>query len=160
MAPATWDRVSRLSQRSSRFATAAVERWDERFPPATRRRVDAWRILSGLAFVAIPALLLSLVDFQSLAIPMVFLIVGVGVSGYVSDWIGGVASIITVLVLVPLLYIAEPWQVPDHIDADTLATLVAFALGSGLLLAMVEHLKQERSAARLEAAAMRAANTA
>ena len=160
MAPDTWDRLNRVGQRSSRIAETIVARWDDRFPPATRRRLDAWRLLAGLAFVAIPAMLLALVDFQSLAIPMIFLIVGVGVSCYVSDWVGGLASIVAVLVLVPLLYVGEPWRFPDHLEADVVATLVAFTLGSGLLLVMVEHLKQERAAARLESAAMRAANTA
>lgn len=160
MAPDTWERVSRVGQRSGRLVNAVVERWDERFPPATRRRVDAWRVIGGLAFVAIPTLLLSLVTFQSLAIPMIFLLVGVGVSCYISDWIGGLASVIAVLVLVPILYLEEPWHVPNQLDTDTVATLVAFAVGSGLLLMMVEHLKQERASARVEAAAMRAANTA
>ncbi|MGN6031603.1 MAG: ATP-binding protein [Thermomicrobiales bacterium] len=160
MAPTTWERMGRLGQRSSEIASTVVDRWDDRFPPSTRRRLDAWRILAGLAFVAIPAMLLALVDFQSLAIPMIFLIVGVGVSCYVSDWVGGLASIVAVLLLVPLLYVGEPWRFPDHLDADVVATLVAFTVASGLILVMVEHLKQERAAARLESAAMRAANTA
>ncbi|MGC4189626.1 MAG: ATP-binding protein [Thermomicrobiales bacterium] len=160
MAPSTWERLNRVGQHSGRVASTVVDRWDERFPPATRRRLDAWRILAGLSFVAIPALVLAFVDFESLTIPMIFLIVGVGISCYVSDWVGGLAAIVAVLVLVPLLYVGEPWRFPDHLDAEVVATLVAFTVGSGLLLVMVEHLKQERATARLDSAAMRAANTA
>jgi PAS domain S-box-containing protein len=160
MAPSTWERLDRVGRRTGQVATSVAERWDERFPPASRRRVDAWRVLAGLACVAIPALLLALVDFDSLAIPMIFLLVGVSVSCYVSDWVGGLASILAVLVLIPLLYLDRPWHLPDHWEADVVSSLVAFTVGSGLLLVMVEHLKRERAAARLEAAAMRAANTA
>lgn len=160
MAPSTWQRLHRASERTATFTGRITHQWDERFPPATRRRVDTWRILAGVSLVAIPALLLSLVTFESLTIPMLFLLIGVGVSCYVSDWVGGCISVVVVLILVPYLLVDAPWHWPEHLDADVVSTLVAFTVVSGFALVMIEHMKQERSSARLEAAAMRAANTA
>src|SRR5699024_2476225 len=52
------------------------------------------------------------------------------------------------------------WRIDDWDIPDRIWMLLAFAAGSGVFVSLFEHLKYDRASARIEAAAMRAANTA
>lgn len=168
MAPETWDRASQTLTRTGHALASSgsnARRWasigSEHVTSMRAARVEPWRLVFALTSVVVPALLLFITSaFLSPAIPIIVFLVAIAVATYVADWIGGLTATVTSVVLLDLLFMGE-WLAFDfwH-NSQWAATLFVFAAGSALFVSLFEHLKYDRASAKLEAAAMRAANTA
>lgn len=167
MAPSTWTRLSTTAA-STRQTTAelrdTIERSTtsllERIPANRSARFDLWRIAMAISIVLVPALILAIFDLADLTIPSLVLLVTVGFATYLSDRIGGCVSLVVSLCMLQFVIVDRLRMSLAGLNGGDIARLVTYLIVGGLLVTVIEHLKNERSAARLEAAAMRAANTA
>jgi len=167
MAPSTWTRLSTTAA-STRQTTAelrdTIERSTtsllERIPANRSARFDLWRIAMAISIVLVPALILAIFDLADLTIPSLVLLVTVGFATYLSDRIGGWVSLVVSLCMLQFVIVDRFRMSLTGLNGGDIARLVTYLIVGGLLVTVIEHLKNERSAARLEAAAMRAANTA
>lgn len=168
MAPTTWDRATgTLAALGHAFAdfSASTRRWasigSDHVTSMRAARVEPWRLVFAFTIVAIPSLLLaSVTPHLGPAIPVVFFLVAVALATYVADWVGGLTSALTSLLALDLFFIGlrgkfDFWDVQNQVWV-----LLVFGLGSALFVSLFEHLKYDRASAKLEASAMRAANTA
>jgi signal transduction histidine kinase/GAF domain-containing protein len=124
-------------------------------------RVEPWRLVFAVGVTAIPLLILAVADSDAdpaLVAPL--LIVSVLLATYVADWVGGVTAIVTAALLLDFLFLGDPWTFDDWRSGRDLAVLLMFLFLAGATAATIERLKYDQANARLDAAAMRAANTA
>ena len=167
MAPSTWTRLSTTAASTRQTAAElrdTIERRTnsvlERIPANRSARFDLWRIAMAVSIVLVPALILAIFDLSDLTIPSLVLLVTVGFATYLSDRIGGWVSLIVSLFMLQFV-IVDRFRIDlGGLNGGDIARLLTFLIVGSLLVLVIEHLKNERSAARLEAAAMRAANTA
>lgn len=167
MAPSTWTRLSTTAV-STRQTTAelrdTIERRTisalERIPANRSARFDLWRIAMAVSIVLVPALILAIFDLSDLTIPSLVLLVTVGFATYLSDRIGGWVSLVVSLFMLQFVIVDRFRISLTGLNGGDIARLLTYLIVGVLLVMVIEHLKNERSAARLEAAAMRAANTA
>lgn len=167
MAPSTWTRLSTTAV-STRQTTAelrdTIERRTisalERIPANRSARFDLWRIAMAVSIVLVPALILAIFDLSDLTIPSLVLLVTVGFATYLSDRVGGWVSLVVSLFMLQFVIVDRFRISLTGLNGGDIARLLTYLIVGVLLVMVIEHLKNERSAARLEAAAMRAANTA
>ncbi len=167
MAPSTWTRLSTTAV-STRQTTAelrdTIERRTisalERIPANRSARFDLWRIAMAVSIVLVPALILAIFDLSDRTIPSLVLLVTVGFATYLSDRIGGWVSLVVSLFMLQFVIVDRFRISLTGLNGGDIARLLTYSIVGVLLVMVIEHLKNERSAARLEAAAMRAANTA
>jgi len=167
MAPETWDRASHTFARGGQaIARSGVEarRWasigSDHVTSMRAARAEPWR----LAFAAIVVVLAATFLFSTgidiaPAVPCVVFLLAVALATYVADWVGGLTAAVTSLLALDLLFLGAEWRFDFWDVPANIWTMLTFALGAGLLVALFEHLKYDRASAKLEAAAMRAANT-
>lgn len=111
--------------------------------------------------VLVPAMLLALADpDRGDTAPAVLLLVAIILSTYIADWVGGIAAWATAAICLDLLFLGERAQLDFVATLGYAVTMGIFTVAAGLSIAIVEHLKYDRARARLEVAALRAANTA
>lgn len=168
MAPTTWDRASGaiagLGHALADFGSN-TRRWasigSDHVTSMRAARIEPWRLVFAFTIIAIPSLLLASISPDlGPAIPIVFFLVAVAFATYVADWVGGLTSALTSLLVLDLFFVGlrgrfDFWDVQDQVWV-----LLVFGLGSALFVSLFEHLKYDRASAKLEASAMRAANTA
>jgi len=168
MDPRTWDRLRNLggsSMRTVGSAAAGARRWvsigSEHVTDMRAARFEPWRLIFAAAVAFFPALLLSLVDLHGvIAIPIVVLLIAIGISTYVADWVGGVTALVVSVICLDLFFIGQRQVFDAWETSRAFATVAAFIAGAAPWIVMIEHLKYDRARARLEVAALRAANTA
>lgn len=168
MAPETWDQATRhATQLRSGLArvVSGARHWasvgSDRVTSMRQARVEVWRLVFSAATVIVASSLLSLVRLPNgFAVITIFLMVIVALSTYVADWVGGVTSTLTGVVMLDMVMIGEHWRFDLWHQPRQLWGVAAFMVAAGCLIALFEHLKYDRAAAKLEATAMRAANTA
>ncbi len=168
MDPKTWDRLRHAGAASMRTIGAgavAARRWvsigSEHVTDMRAARFEPWRLLFAAVVAILPALLLSLVEIHGVVtIPVVVLLMAVGLSTYVADWLGGVTALVVSAISLDLLFIGQERTFDAWATGRSLATMLGFIAGAGAVIVTIEHLKYDRARARLEVAALRAANTA
>jgi PAS domain S-box-containing protein len=168
MAPATWQRLSEARSATTQTihqATDSTRRWvsigSDHVTSMRSARVELWRLVVSALVVLAPALVLFGLDVgMSDTIPVLLLIVCVGLSTYVADWVGGVTATVISIICLDLLFIRDDLEFDAHTAWNPLITSLTFLVVSGITIATIEHLKYDRASARLESAALRAANTA
>src|SRR5687767_7821902 len=102
MDPKTWERLRHLGSASMGTVgsgASSARRWvsigSEHVTDMRAARYEPWRLLFAAVMALLPALLLSLVDLHGvIAIPVMALVVAIGLSTYVGDWLGGVTALI------------------------------------------------------------------
>lgn len=168
MAPTTWDRASTLLSGAGGGFTrlgSNARHWasigSEQVTSMRAARVEPWRLVFAFIIVIVPAFLLGLVTPQlGPPIPAVFFLAAVALATYAADWVGGLTATITGTIALDLLFIGERWRFDAWDTPRQIWTLFSFALAAAIFVSLFEHLKYDRASARLESAAMRAANTA
>ncbi|MDQ3656258.1 MAG: ATP-binding protein [Chloroflexota bacterium] len=168
MAPQTWDRLRHstagLSQSLSRGITTS-RRWvtigSEHVTSMRSARLEPWRLILAAVTAFLVALVLSPLHGDGVnTVPALFLLVSVGLSTYMADWVGGVAASIVSLVCLDVFFLGESPAIDSFPMAQSSIVMAVFALAAAFAIATIEHLKYDRANARLEAASLRAANTA
>ena len=168
MAPQTWDRLrhstSGLSQSLGRGVTTS-RRWvtigSEHVTSMRSARLEPWRLILAALTAFLVALILSPLHGEGMnTIPSLLLLVAVGLSTYMADWVGGVTASIVSLICLDVFFIGESPAIDSFPMAQSSIVMAVFALASAFAIATIEHLKYDRANARLEAASLRAANTA
>ena len=168
MEPQTWERMSSALQRAGMAATRAgseARRWasigSEHVTSMRAARIEPWRLLFAASIVVVLGVLLAWLPVTiATTVPAIAFLLAVALATYVADWVGGLTATCTALLVLDLLFLGAQGRFDFWLFPYNTWTLLAFAICAGLLVALFEHLKYDRAAARLEAAAMRAANTA
>ncbi|MBA2247930.1 MAG: PAS domain-containing protein [Chloroflexia bacterium] len=166
--PNTLDRFRGLAGRagsSLQQSARAGRRWasigSEHVTSMRSPRIEPWRLLFSALGVVIPALLLALADSDRLdTAPSVLLLMAIVLSTYIADWVGGITALVTALLCLDVLFVGDLMRLDMLSSAGHAVSLSIFTLAATCSIAVVEHLKYDRARARLEAAALRAANTA
>lgn len=168
MAPETWDRIGEAARAGAvtlRTSSASLRKWaaigSDQVTSMRNARIEAWRLVFSAGAIALPLLIIAIADPQAdpaLVAPL--LIVSVMLATYVADWVGGATAIIVAAVLLDFLLLGDPWTFDDWRSARDLTVLLLFLFLAGATASTIERLKYDQANARLEAAAMRAANTA
>ncbi len=168
MDPRTWERIARLTSASSTWVERSGAAFS-RFSPAwsslaggTRSaRSNLWTVLFSLVCALVPAFLIGLVDINGVvAIPILVLLLAVGLATYVTDWIGGATAAAASTICIDLLFLGERFAFDSLASGRSIATALTFVLTAAVVVSAIEFLKREGADARLEASALRAANTA
>jgi PAS domain S-box-containing protein len=168
MAPQTWERVGRsasnVRQAGIRSASAS-RRWvsvgGEHVTSMRSARMEPWRLLLATALTFLCAFALSPFDGAGDdPIPILFLVICVGASTYMADWVGGVAATLTAVVCIDAFFLGRTPALDAYRYTSPTFTQVVFVLCAAATVMTIEHLKYDRANARLEAASLRAANTA
>lgn len=168
MAPETWDRLRDAMGNSGSAlhrATRSARRWatigSEHVTSMRSPRIEPWRLLFATLVIVCPSLLLALADPDRLdTAPAIALLVAIGLSTYVADWVGGITAWVTSVLCLDVLFIGDPMRLDGLSTIAQAVTIAMFTIGATVAIAAIEHLKYDRANARLEAAALRAANTA
>lgn len=167
MAPETWDRAATGMARAGQGLADAGSRarhWasigSDHVTSMRAARIEPWRLVFAVLVIIIPAALLATLNGVVPAIPMAVFLLIIALSTYVADWVGGATSTVTGLVMLDLLFVGDTWTVDAWDDKTALWILFAFIVSSTGTIMLFEHMKYDRASAKLEAAAMRAANTA
>ena len=167
MAPTTWDRLTSSTSRLGDDLVRARDRMrgvsmdgSSRFPSTGTRSYTIWRAVMAILIVAIPAGLLALVDHDSLPIASLLMLLMIGIAVSLSDWIGGAIAIVASLVCLQLFFIGDPLRIDDRPTGTEIITAILLTGIATIAVRSIEGLRNELSAAKLEATAMRAANTA
>lgn len=168
MDPVTWHRLTRAgsaSTHSMQQAAVSARRWisigSDHVTSMRSARVELWRLVFSALAVLLPAFVLfGIYPGMSDTIPVLVLVVCVGLSTYVADWVGGVTAMVIATISVDLLFVQREMRVDAFGAWESLLVVLSFLIVSGGTIAVIEHLKYDRARARLESAALRAANTA
>lgn len=167
MAPETWDRAAAAMSRTGQGLAdlgARTRHWasigSDHVTSMRAARIEPWRLVFALLVIIVPAALLSLSTDLPLAVPVTVFLVMLTLSTYVADWVGGATSVAAGVLTLDLLFIGAQWHFDVWENRPALWTLFSFLTGSIGIIMLLEHLKYDRASAKLEAAAMRAANTA
>lgn len=168
MAPATWHRVSHAGSattKSIQHATRSTRRWvsigSDHVTSMRSARIELWRLVFSALAVLIPALVAyGLWPQMPDTFPALLLIVSVGLSTYVADWVGGMTALIIASICLDFFFIRQDMKLDAQSEWSALLVLAGFLVIGGIAIATIEHLKYDRANARLETAALRAANTA
>lgn len=168
MAPRTWDRIGNVAtalNQAARNLIGAGQRWaavgSDRVVSVRTARTEPWRLGFAAASVIAPLLLLWAINYDpELADPALLLLFSVAMSVYVADWVGGATAVILAVIGIDVLFAGDTWRFDLLAIPGGFGTVLIFIAASALLIAVIEHLKYDRAQARLDAAAMRAANTA
>ena len=168
MAPQTWDRIGRSAasaRRTSASAAQASRRWvsigEEHVTSMRSARMEPWRLLVAATLTLLCGLLLSPFDGSGDdAIPILLLMVCIGLSTYIADWVGGVTATITAVIGLDVWFIGRTPRIDAFVYTSSTVTMLVFVISAAVTVMTVEHLKYDRANARLEAASLRAANTA
>jgi signal transduction histidine kinase len=168
MAPETWERLrgaGRAARENMRSSSDSMRKWasigSDQVTSMRDARVELWRLVFSASIIAVPLFIIALLAAEvdpALVAPL--LVVAVMLATYVADWVGGVTAILVAVLMLDLTMLGGQWTF-DFWSAprDVVVLLLFFVLASAVATT-VERLKYDQASARLDAAAMRAANTA
>lgn len=168
MAPETWERIGHSAQASSqtmRSSYASLRKWasigSDQVTSMRDARIELWRLVFSAGTIAIPLLIIMRVAPNvDLALVTPLLVISVTLATYVADWVGGLTAIIVAVLLLDLLLLGQRWRFDAGAHGRDVAIILLFLLLAGAVASTIERLKYDQANARLDAAAMRAANTA
>ena len=168
MAPETWDRLTRAAHDTNvtmHTSSESIRKWasigSDQVTSMRDARVELWRLVFAAATILVPLLLIGLLAPEvdpALVAPL--LVVSVMLATYVADWVGGVTAILVAAVTLDLVLLGERLSVDFWGSSRDIVVLALFLVLASAVAATVERLKYDQASARLDAAAMRAANTA
>ncbi len=168
MTPETWNRiVEAISAAGRAVQRSAVEvrHWasigSDTVTSFRNARVEPWRLIFAMAIIIIPMLILYFLPWGiPEAILVATLLALILLATYAADWIGGFTSTLTGLVALDLLFLGERNTFDFWENTQTLWLVLIYLASATALVMMTEHLKHELAIAKMEASALRAANTA
>jgi PAS domain S-box-containing protein len=167
MAPETWDRAAATMSRTGHALAESGSRareWasigSDHVTSMRAARTEPWRLVFALLVIIVPGALLSIPVGVIPAVPVALFLIMTALSTYVADWVGGVTSTAASLVVLDLIFMGDRWTFDVWDDKPELWVLFAFLISAAGIIMLFEHMKYDRASAKLEAAAMRAANTA
>lgn len=124
-------------------------------------RIEPWRLVFAIAIIILPMLMLSILPW---AIPdavlVAILLALILLATYAADWIGGFTATLTGLMTLDVLFLGARNSFDFWYNVPTLWLVIIYLASATSLIMMTEHLKHELAIARIEASALRAANTA
>ncbi len=168
MAPQTWDRMRKAGSRVAANANegaASVRRWagvgSEHVTSFRSARMEPWRLVVAALLIVILSLALSPLDgMLAVAIVPMSLLIGVGLCTYIADWVGGATGAVIALVCLDVFFLGRTPAIDAFRNSTSGIILLAFGVIAAIAVTTIEHLKYDRANARIEAASLRAANTA
>ncbi len=168
MAPESWERLQKASRSSRTSLDASLEsvrRWasigSDQVTSMREARAEPWRLVFAASTIVVPLLAIAaLAPDVDAALVAPMLVVSVMLASYVADWAGGITAIIIGVILLDLTLLGERWRIDAWRDARDVVVLLLFVMLAGTVAATVERLKYDQASARIDAAAMRAANSA
>ena len=168
MTPETWNRIVgaiAAGGRAVRRSAVEVRHWvsigSDTVTSFRNARVEPWRLVFAIAIIIFPMLLLSALPWLiPHAVLVAILLALILLATYAADWVGGLTAALTGLISLDLLFLGRRGQADFWEDTPTLWLMIAYLLSSAALIIMTEHLKHEVALAKIEASALRAANTA
>ncbi len=168
MAPETWERLraaGRTTSQNMRSSSVSIRRWasigSDQVTSMRDARVELWRLVFSASIIAVPLFVIALLAAEvdpALVAPL--LVVAVMLATYVADWVGGVTAILVAILMLDLTLLGGQWKLDFWISPRDVVVLLLFFMLASAVAATVERLKYDQASARLDAAAMRAANTA
>lgn len=168
MTPETWNKIvgvfaagGRGVQRSANEMRSWASIGSDTVTSFRNARVEPWRLVFAFTIVLIPMLLLSLLPvFIPLAVLVAILLALILLSTYAADWVGGFTSTLTGLAALDMLFVGTEAKFDFWQNTTDLWIMMVYLLAATALIVMMEHLKHELAIAKIEASALRAANTA
>lgn len=168
MTPETWNRIVEwfaAAGRGVQRSATEVRHWasigSDTVTSFRNARVEPWRLVFAIAIVLFPMLILSILPFSiPAAILVAILLALILLSTYAADWVGGLTSTLTGLVTLDVLFLGQRNEFDFWEDTATLWLGLVYLAAAAALVTMTEHLKHELAIAKIEASALRAANTA
>ena len=168
MAPQTWERLRASATGAGQTVGRGVStsrRWvtigSEHVTSMRSVRLEPWRLILAALAALLVALVLSPMESERLvAVPALMLLLSVGLSTYMADWVGGLTAAVVSLICLDIFFIGATPAFDSFRMLQSSVVMASFALASAGAIATIEHLKYDRANARLEAASLRAANTA
>lgn len=168
MTPETWNRIvgvfaagGRGVQRSAREIRLWASIGSDTVTSFSNARVEPWRLVFAIVIILVPMLALSLLPFMvPVAVLVAILLALILLSTYAADWVGGLTSTLTGLAALDMLFIGVVGEFDFWTDTTRLWIATVYLLAAAALIVMMEHLKHELAIAKIEASALRAANTA
>ena len=168
MAPETWERLrgaGRTARENMRSSSVSIRRWasigSDQVTSMRDARVELWRLVFSASIIAVPLFVIALLAAEvdpALVAPL--LVVAVMLATYVADWVGGVTAILVAILMLDLTLLGGQWNLDFWTAPRDVVVLLLFFMLASAVAATVERLKYDQASARLDAAAMRAANTA
>lgn len=168
MAPESWERLQRAGHASRTSVDSSLEsvrRWasigSDQVTSMREARAEPWRLVFAAGTIVLPLLAIAaLAPNVDAALVAPMLVVSVMLASYVADWAGGITAIAVAVLLLDLTLLGRRWELDAwHVGRDVVVLLI-FVMLAGTVAATVERLKYDQALARIDAAAMRAANTA
>lgn len=168
MSPESWNRIVgafAAGGRGVQRSAAEVRHWasigSDTVTSFRNARVEPWRLVFALVIILVPMFIFSLLPWPiPVAILISVLLALIVLSTYAADWVGGLTSTLTGLLALDMLFLGVKNQIDFWHHTPTLWLVIAYLVAAWALIGMVEHLKHELAIAKIEASAMRAANTA
>lgn len=168
MTPETWNRIVEAiaaSGRAVRRTAVEVRHWasigSDTVTSFRTARVEPWRLVFAIAIILIPMLILSLLPWAIPdAILIAILLALILLATYAADWVGGLTATLTGLAALDLLFIGTLSEFDFWSETASLWMVIVYLAAAAALVIMTEHLKHELAYAKIEASALRAANTA
>lgn len=157
--------AGRSANASMQQSSESLRKWatigSDQVTSMRHARFEPWRLVFSAAAIGTPLLIIGLlVPDVDPALVAPLLIVSVMLATYVADWVGGLTAIIVASILMDLVMLGDRWSFDVWDNGRDLFVLILFLVLAGSTAATVERLKYDQASARLDAAAMRAANTA
>lgn len=168
MTPETWNRIveaiaaaGRAVQRTALEIRLWASIGSETVTSFRNARVEPWRLVFAIGIIVIPMLILSALPWAvPVAILVAILLALILLATYAADWVGGLTATLTGLVALDLLFVGATGTFDFRSDSTTLWLIITYLAAAAALVIMTEHLKHELAFAKIEASALRAANTA
>lgn len=168
MAPQTWERLRHSASSlggSLNQAAATSRRWlsigSEHVTSMRSARLEPWRLVVAALAAFLPAFFLSPLHGRGLdVVPAVVLLVCIGLSTYMADWVGGITATTVSVISLDFFFVRNESALDSVLEVEPASMMIVFILAAAAAIATIEHLKYDRANARLEAASLRAANTA
>ncbi len=168
MTPQSWNRLVSAVQAGGRGVqrvAGEMRSWasvgSDTVTSFRNARVEPWRLVFAIFIILLPMLAFSLLPLEiPTAVLVAVLLAFILLSTYAADWVGGLTSTITGLATLDVLFLGREGIFDVWENRTDLWIITVYLLAATALIVMVEHLKHELAIAKIEAAALRAANTA
>lgn len=168
MTPETWNHIVdaiSASGRAIQRSAVEVRHWasigSDTVTSFRNARIEPWRLVFAIAIIILPMLILRILPW---AIPdavlIAILLALILLATYAADWVGGLTATLTGLVTLDILFLGVRNVFDFWHNTSTLWLMIVYLAAATSLIMMTEHLKHELATAKIEASALRAANTA
>ncbi len=168
MEPESWNRIGAgfaAAGRGAKRSGVEVRHWigigSDTVTSFRTVRLEPWRLVFAIVVILVPMTILSLLPWTiPTAILIAILFALILLSTYAADWVGGLSSILTGYLALDMFFLGQRNTLDAWHSTTSTWIIVVYFLAAGALVTMTEHLKHELAIAKIEASALRAANTA